>query len=166
MAATVPARLGVASAEIRSGLRIWLRVFSRHAIQQIMTASIHYTAILATDYLTVTIGAVADICGILNAPATISPYGTATPISNNPVFSTVALSESLFTVTSGTTPRSSTHEITGMSSSTSLSASLPSSSSSRATSTSTTTNIAQRHDQARSAVQGIAVALLGLALYL
>lgn len=98
----------------------------------------------------------------------MSPYATAATMTNNPIFSTVALSNSL--VPSVPTSRASTssiNNIAGTSISIVTSSGVPSTSSNAgARPSSTTPNVAQRHDLSRSAIQGVAVALLGLALYL
>lgn len=118
--------------------------------------------------LVATISAVGEICLIVNVPISISPYATASSLTNNPIFSTVALASSLPSVITSTRASSSSmNDIAGTSVSVFTTTGVPSSSSQPgATPSSTTTNVAQRHDLTRSAVQGVAVALLGLALYL
>ena len=118
--------------------------------------------------LAATISAIGEICSIVNAPLSMSPYATAASQTNNPIFSTVALASSLPSAT--TSPRkssSSMGNIAGTSVSVFTTTGVPSGSSlPGATPTSTTTNVARRHALTRSAIQGVAVALLGLALYL
>lgn len=116
------------------------------------------------DFYIVTISAVAEICGIFDASVTISPFATATSFTNNPILSTVAIPTSLPSITSTSTSRSSMDDIAGTSVSVFTTTGVPTQSGTSATST--TTNVAQRHDLSRSAIQGVAVALLGLALYL
>ncbi|KAK5954744.1 hypothetical protein OHC33_004468 [Knufia fluminis] len=126
-----------------------------------------------------TIAAVAELCAIFNDTATIAPYATASTGTQNPILSTVALSTSLPPVASttsassasttgsaGTGSTSASQDIAGTSISTFTTTGLPTESDASPTTSPTTTNVAQRLDLKRTTLHGIALALLGLAVYL
>ena len=112
----------------------------------------------------VTIGIIAQICQIFNASPSIGPYATATNLTANPILSTLALATSVPPVL---TTSSSVSQISGTQSASATTATMSNTATSAGTTASaTTTNVAQRIDLSRSAVQGAALALLGLAFYL
>lgn len=122
-----------------------------------------------------TIIALADLCGITGDKPTIAPYATASTGTEDQIFSTVALSTSLPPVISATTDTSGSamdsestsatrvsQDIAG----TSISTITSSGALAEATASPTTTNIAQRLDIKSTALHGMMLALLGLAVYL